>query len=161
MDTFWSLSTTLRNPERIPGFFLTISELDGQEWNHETQMKLQALLIKNRLYKPTPGNLSSEQINILDDPLIEMTYETAREIFDSKNYTDPPMRGRTSFDPVEKMGLVHIINGRIRISELGVKYINGEIDFGEVILNSFLKLQYPNPLSPGFDGYNTNRLSIH
>lgn len=155
MDMLWSLSTTLRNPERIPGFFFTISELDGFEWNHETQMKLQALLIKNRLYKPTPSNLNSKQVKILDDPLQEMTYETAREIFDSKNYMDPPMRGRTSFDPVEKMGLVHIVNGRIKVSELGLKYINGDIDFGEVILNSFLKLQYPNPLTPGFDGYNT------
>jgi hypothetical protein len=155
MDMLWSLSTTLRNPERISDFFMTISELDGYTWTKETQMRLQALLIKNRLFVPTEANLSTIQIDLLNDLSKEMTYEQARKIFDDKHYEDPPMRGRTSFSPVAKMGLVHVIDGCIKVSELGKKYLNGEIEFGDVIFHCFLKLQYPNPLSEGFNGYNT------
>jgi len=155
MDTLWSFSTTIRNPERIPGFLTTVAELEGEEWTKETQMKLQALLIKNRLYVPTPPGLSEAQLEILNDLNHEMTYEEARAIFDSKHYKDAPMRGRTSFDPIEKMGFVHVIDGKIRVSDLGRKYINGEVDFGEVVFRTLLKQQYPNPLVQGFGHYNT------
>jgi hypothetical protein len=155
MDKLWSFSTTIRNPERISDFLHTIASLDGYEWTNETQMRLQAMLIKDRLYIPKKDDLSSDQISLLENIDVEMTYEEARKIFNDKKYVDPPMRGRTSFDPVEKTGLVHIIDGKIKISELGTKYLNGEFDFGEVIFRTMLKQQYPNPLVSGYDGYNT------
>lgn len=155
MDKLWSLSTTIRNPERIPDFFATIAQMNGEEWTKENQKKLQILLIKNRLYVPTPNGLTEEQVELLKNVAQNMTFEQAQQIFNDKNYKDPPMRGRTSFDPVEKMGLVHTVNNKVKVSELGIKFLNGDIDFGEVIFRSFLKLQYPNPLMDGFKNYNT------
>ena len=84
MDLLWSASTTMRNPERTYSFLKTISELEGAIWDNETQMKLQSLLIKNRFYSPNSKNLSAKQISILEDLSYEMTYEEARDIFDSK-----------------------------------------------------------------------------
>ena len=46
----WSISTTVRNPYRIPLFLTIIKELEGEEWNNETQKKFQIKLIQNRLY---------------------------------------------------------------------------------------------------------------
>lgn len=155
MDKLWSLGTTIRNPERIADFFPIIATMDGEEWNEESQMKLQSKLIQHRLYVPTPLNLTDKQIALVKDPSIEMTYDQARDIFDSKQYRDAPIRGRTSFDPVEKLGLVYLQDNIITVSNLGNKFLNDEIDFGEVLFTSFLKLQYPNPLITGYRNYDT------
>ena len=74
-DILWSFSTTIRNPERIPSFFKTIVDLEGEEWNEDNQIRFQVLLIKNRFYKPTSEKLNNHQIAILDDPSYEMSEE--------------------------------------------------------------------------------------
>ena len=152
----WSASTTMRNPERAIYFLRTIAEIEGENWNEETQIKYQILLIRNRYYKPTNKNLKSKQISILDDLQYNMTYEEAKDIFYSKNYTDGAMRGRTSFDPIEKLGLAFInSNGAIKISSLGKKFINEEIALEDVVFNNLLKFQLTNPLTSDCKDYNT------
>lgn len=146
-DILWSFSTTIRNPERITSFFKTIVDLEGEEWNEDNQIRFQVLLIKNRFYKPTSEKLNNHQIAILDDPSYEMSEEEAKDIFDSKGYVDPAMRGRTSFDPLEKVGLVSLINNVVTITSVGRKYLDGEIEFGDVFFNALIKQQYPCPLS--------------
>ena len=46
----WSITTTLRNPERLRNFLRVAQQIEGIEWNLETQIKYQILLIQNRLY---------------------------------------------------------------------------------------------------------------
>jgi hypothetical protein len=66
------------------------------------------------------------------------------------------MRGRTSFDPIEKLGLTFIDkNGKIKISSLPQKLISEKITLESVIFNNLLKFQYPNPLSNECKDYNT------
>lgn len=161
MDLLWSASTTMRNPERTYSFLKTIKEIEGMLWDDETQMRLQSLLIKNRYYKPTKENLSQRQIDILEDLTYQMSYAEAREIFDSKNYTDAPMRGRTSFDPIEKLGLASLefdneVHGyRIKITELGQLFLDNKIALEDVVFTNLLKFQYPNPLTSDCKDYNT------
>jgi hypothetical protein len=154
-NILWSLSTTIRNPERIPSFFKTLVELEGEEWSNANQERFQILLIKNRIYKPTDKNLTAHQIDILNNLLYEMSEDEARDIFDAKEYKDPPMRGRTSFDPLEKIGLVSLIDNKVTITPVGKKYLNSEIEFGDVFFNALIKQQYPYPLSnDNKEGYN-------
>lgn len=161
MDLLWSASTTMRNPERTYSFLKTINEIEGRIWNDETQKVLQSLLIKNRFYTPTKKNLSQDQIDILSDLNYEMTYEEARDIFDSKKYVDAAMRGRTSFDPIEKLGLVSleydatVKQQRVHTTVLGQKFLSGEIALESVVFSNLLKFQYPNPLSDDRRDYNT------
>ena len=161
MDLLWSASTTMRNPERTYSFLKTIKEVEGMPWNDETQMRLQSLLIKNRFYKPTKENLSQHQIDILEDLNYQMSYTEARDIFDSKKYTDAPMRGRTTFDPIEKLGLASLeIDSkthevRVRITELGQLFLDNRIALEDVVFSNLLKFQYPNPLSLDCRDYNT------
>ena len=161
MDLLWSASTTMRNPERAYSFLKTIKEIEGALWDDETQMRLQSLLIKNRYYKPTKENLSQRQIDILEDLTYQMSYDEARDIFDSKKYTDAPIRGRTSFDPVEKLGLASLefdseVHGyRIAITELGQLFLDNKIALEDVVFSNLLKFQYPNPLTEDFKNYNT------
>ncbi|MBR1424644.1 AlwI family type II restriction endonuclease, partial [bacterium] len=101
MDTLWSMTTTIREAERIPAFLKTAKEIENEEWNTDTQIKFQILLIKNREYLNTDSTqtfnkLNEEQINILKDKNLSMTYEQARGIFEAKQYEDAPMRGRQS-----------------------------------------------------------------
>lgn len=159
MDMLWSASTTMRNPERTLSFLQTAKEIEGEVWNDETQMKYQVLLIKNRFYTPTDDRLSPPQIAILRDYTHQMTYREAGGIFDSKNYVDPDMRGRTSFDPLEKLGLVALDvdeNGAqiIRVTDFGNLFLSGAIDLGEMVFTSLLKTQFPNPLSRDRKDYN-------
>lgn len=161
MDLLWSASTTMRNPERTYSFLKTIKEVEGMPWNDETQMRLQSLLIKNRFYKPTKENLSQHQIDILEDLNYQMSYTEARDIFDSKKYTDAPMRGRTTFDPIEKLGLASLeIDSkthevRVKITELGQLFLDNRIALEDVVFSNMLKFQYPNPLSSDCRDYNT------
>ena len=156
MDLLWSASTTMRNPQRAICFLKTISQLENEMWNSDTQIRYQILLIKNRYYTPTFQNLSNKQISIIRDLEYDMTYDEAKEIFYSKNYVDGAMRGRTSFDPIEKLGLTFIDkNGKIKISSLGKKLISEKITLESVIFNNLLKFQYPNPLSNECKDYNT------
>ena len=163
MNTLWSMSTTVREAERIIGFLKTAIELDGKTWDKPNQEHFQVLLIKNRQYLNDPENkqsfnkLSDEQSRVLKDKSIEMTYEQAREIFDAKEYNDPPMRGRQSMAPLTKLGLVYIVGNdkKITVTDVGYKLANGEIAFDEFMLDALLKFQYPNPYEQGFQDWNT------
>ncbi|NFL46859.1 AlwI family type II restriction endonuclease, partial [Clostridium botulinum] len=161
METLWSMSTTIREAERIVGFVQTASKLEGEEWNKETQKKFQILLIKNRQYLNNSDNtqtfkkLNQEQCNLLKNKHIDMTYEQAEDIFQTKNYKDPDMRGRQSMSPLVKLGLVYIVNDKIWISDVGKKLSNNEIEFDAFMLDSLLKFQYPNPCESGYKDWNT------
>lgn len=164
METLWSMSTTVREAERIIGFLRTALEMDGKQWNDSTQIEFQIRLIKNREYLNNPdntqsfNNLNAEQTNLLKDKTIEMTYEQAKEIFEAKNYESPSMRGRQSMAPLVKLGLVYTrINGekKICVSNVGKMLANGEISFNEFMLDTLLKYQYPNPYDSGFKTWNT------
>lgn len=161
MDMLWSMSTTVREAERIVGFLKTAIELDGKIWNHDNQERFQVLLIKNRQYlnnvenAQTFNNLSDEQSKLLRDKSLCISYEQAREIFDAKEYKDPPMRGRQSMSPLTKLGLVYIVKGKISVTDIGYKLANDEIAFADFMLESLLKFQYPNPDETGFRDWNT------
>ena len=66
----------MRNPERTLSFLKTAAEIEGEVWCDETQMKYQALLIKNRFYTPTAKNLPEELFELVNDYSHELTYES-------------------------------------------------------------------------------------
>ncbi|MEO1928375.1 MAG: AlwI family type II restriction endonuclease [Nautiliaceae bacterium] len=149
----WSISTTLRNPYRFKDFLKVLAELEGKEWNKNTQMEFQIRLIQNRLYgltnqflKDLPKELEEKFLDF-NKPL---SFKTAKKIFEIKNYTDPSMRGRTSFKPLEKFGAVSVINGKVTITKLGKWILSEEFDINKFFLKSLLKWQYANPLDRDF-----------
>lgn len=157
----WSISTTLRNPNRLRDFLIVLSDLEDFHWDKKIQEKYQILLIQKRVYgykRPQFYNgLAQEYIEIIDDPNREITYKEAEMIFYSKNYTDPPMRGRQSFNPLKKFGFAVIKDGKVKLTNLGHRFLDDNFDIGEIFLNSFLKWQLPNPYSNNYkssDGYN-------
>jgi len=159
MDVLWSASTTMRNPERTLDFLKTAQEIEGEVWNDTTQCKYQTLLIKNRYYTPTAQNLPDYLYDIVKDYNQEMTFIQAEQIFHQKQYVDAPMRGRTSFDPLEKLGLVSLeLNENneniVHITSFGRMFLSGSIDLGDVVFTSLLKTQFPNPLEKARDDYN-------
>ncbi|MCL1826594.1 MAG: AlwI family type II restriction endonuclease [Candidatus Cloacimonetes bacterium] len=151
-NVLWNISTTIRNPNRIISFLETAKEIEGAVWDSDIQVMFQVSLIKNRHYEPTFMNLSDRQQAILKDHSYDMTYDEAANIFNAKKYEDPPMRGRTSFNPLVKLGLIRLVYNdknipHIKITDYGQLFLNKKIDLSEVIFTSFLKFQYPNPLS--------------
>lgn len=145
----WSITTTLRNPERLRNFLIVLQQLENSEWTLENQRKYQILLIQNRKYgfgsRQFYNGLSQEQINLIDDLSKEISFEQAEEIFNAKNYEDPAMRGRQSINPLKKIGLVAIKDSKIEIADLGKLFLKDDFDFGEIFFRSFLKWQLPNP----------------
>ena len=144
----WSITTTLRNPERLRGFLIVLKDIDGEEWNLETQEKYQILLIKYRKYGYGSSQfykgLSPKQINLINDLNKEIAIREARDIFNTKGYEDPAMRGRQSINPLKKLGLVSIKEGRISITGLGRLLLKDDYDLGEMFFRSFIKWQIPN-----------------
>ncbi len=161
----WSISTTVRNPERLRSFLQVLIKIEGMTWDDKTQKRYQTLLIQERLYgfgeaqfynanRQCKG-LKKYQIELLEslDPL---TYEQAEEIFETKKYVDPAMRGRQSFNPLEKLGLAIIEKGKVKITSLGRYFLKENYDLGEMFFRSFIKWQIPNPSSTDYkekDGY--------
>lgn len=63
----WSISTTIRNPERIPYFMQAVEPIVGSSWSKDTQIEYFANQIAIRIYKPTDSNLSPKNIQLLND----------------------------------------------------------------------------------------------
>jgi hypothetical protein len=159
----WSVTTTVRNPERLIGFLKVLSLINSETWDAVTQSKYQILLIQHREYgygnTQFYNGLPRGTVNLIDNSSKDIPYHLAEEVFKLKNYEDPPMRGRQSINPLKKLGFVFIEKERIVITELGKKVISGEIDIGDAFLRCFLKWQIPNPASNDYSyaaGYNTN-----
>lgn len=154
MKKIWSISTTLRNPERIRNFLIALKDLEGQIWNQETQKAFQINLIKYRFYgfgnTQFENTLSANQKDIFCNVNHNLTFSEAEDIFYSKNYEDPAMRGRNSYKPLEKMGVSFIIDSRIKITTLGYYLLGNDYDLGNFFFKSFIKWQYPNPESRDF-----------
>jgi hypothetical protein len=91
------------------------------------------------------------------------THEQAEEILNTKNYEGGgEMRGRQSFNPLEKMGLAYIdTEKKIVITSFGETFLKEDYDLGDIFFRSFLKWQYPNPDLNKYsakDGYNIKPL---
>ncbi len=156
----WSITTTIRNPDRLRDFLIVLKQLENCEWNLKNQKKYQVLLIKERLYgygnNQFYDGLSQENLDLIDDPAREIPFKLAEEVFDAKNYEDPSMRGRQSINPLKKFGFAVIEEGKILITDLGKLFLDEKFDIGEVFLKSFLKWQIPNPDSNDYrleEGY--------
>jgi len=153
----WSISTTVRNPERLRGFLGVLQKLEGQQFTPENQIRFQVLLIQNKLYKPT--DLTREQEEYFHNIEKRMPYLVAEEIFNAQDYEDPAMRGRTSVAPLKKMGLCIARSNAsgVRITPLGEYLLSENYDLGNLFFNHFIKWQLPNPASRDFserDGFN-------
>jgi len=153
----WSISTTVRNPERLRDFLRVLKKLEGQPFDKDNQVKYQVLLIQERLYKPL--NIPPKFRKYYKKPELEIPYEVAEEIFYAQQYEDPPMRGRQSVNPLNKLGfsIAREGFGPIIITELGNKFLAGDYDIGYIFFKSLLKLQFPNPWSADFsekEGFN-------
>jgi len=157
----WSITTTVRNPERIRDFLAVLQNIEGEIWNKESQEKFQILLIQHKKYGAGSTQfykeLTKEQIALMETPEV-IDFADAEEIYRSKNYVGGAMRGRQSFNPLEKMGLAYLDNEKkIRISNFGEYFLQENYDLGEVFFRSFLKWQIPNPDVDDYkfkDGYN-------
>lgn len=148
----WSISTTVRNPERLRGFLRTLKLLEGKPFNSENQIKYQILLIQNKLYKPS--HLMREQEKYFKDIDLEMPFPVAEKMFNAQNYKDPAMRGRNSVAPLNKMGLCIAKNSAegVKITPLGEYFLSEDYDLGNLFFIHFLKWQLPNPDSKAFAG---------
>lgn len=146
----WSISTTVRNPERLAPFLRVLKDLEGVDFNRDTQIKYQILLIKERLYRPTA--IPSKYKSLFDDATQEIPYSVAKDIFDSQNYQDPPMRGRQSVNPINKLGfsIAKEKMGSIKITNLGNLFISPNAKVDQIFFKSLVKLQFPNPITRDF-----------
>lgn len=151
----WSITTTIRNPERIRDFLLVLKSLEGEKWSLETQQKFQILLIQSRVYgygnTQFYNGLTSKQVKLVNDIAKPISFSEASAIFNSKKYEDPSMRGRQSINVLKKFGFVIIKDDKIRFTELGNYYLREDSDIGETFFRSFLKWQIPNLDNADYD----------
>jgi hypothetical protein len=150
----WSISTTIRNPERIPDFMQAVQPIVGSSWrSKDTQIEYFANQIAIRIYKPTESNLSAKSIQLLNDDDAEISLARAYEIIEEKNYTDVHMRGRTSMSPLVDNGLVTTFD-TVKLTSLGRALLDGQIPFNEVMMNFAFKWQVPQPNHSKFKSEN-------
>ena len=161
----WSVTTTIRNTERIRSFLKVLKELEGEVWNDENQKKFQVTLIQRKIYgfaEPQfEKTLTGKQIKYLY--AAKFTYKQAEEILESKNYVGGgEMRGRQSFNALEKLGLAYINDEKqIKITSFGESFLAENYDVGDFFFKNLIKWQYPNPDLNKYsakDGYNIKPL---
>ena len=83
----WSITTTVRNPERLRDFLVAFKPLEDKTWDSTNQENYQKLLIKNRLY----GFGNTQFYNGLTADIIKTINDTDSEI------SDGIIDGRTRF----------------------------------------------------------------
>lgn len=150
----WSISTTVRNPERLRNFLKVLQMLEGKPFNLNNQKKYQILLIQHKFYIPT--NIPLYYKKYYENFELPMSYKDAEKIFNYQKYEDPAMRGRQSVNPLNKLGfcIAREKNGNIVITELGKLFLKDDYDIGYIFFKSLLKLQFPNPWSTDFSEKN-------
>ena len=165
MRNTWSLSTTVRNPERVVPFLKVMEQFEGIAFNEDTQIKYFKELIKSKAYKPE--NLPKKFVDMYEDPE-KFTQDELEELlsnvkYKNKQYNDDQnkiyaFRARTAVGNLNKMGLciAREAMGEVRITELGRQLINEECTFVDVMFRYFLKWQLPNPSESGYKGFNIN-----
>lgn len=98
----WSISTAVRNADRLRSFLVVLSQMGGEVWNKDAQESFQIRLIQARLYGAySPQfyrNLPQSDIDLIESRE-RISYQQAADIFARKGYVDGPMRGRQSFKP--------------------------------------------------------------
>ncbi len=62
----WSITTTLRNPERLRNFLIVLKELENSEWTLENQIKYQIFHIKESKFYIIANNLF--RLNLCQPP---------------------------------------------------------------------------------------------
>ena len=158
----WSITTTMRNPYRLRDLLDVLKTMEGTVWDLESQTEYQILLIRERLYgyknQQFYNGLLPEQVALVDDESKEISHEVASQIFATKNYEDPPMRGRQSVNPLKKFGFaIAERDKKIEITQLGELLLGDEYDLQDIFLRVLLKWQIPNPenkrifRSPAYD----------
>ena len=80
----WSISTTIRNPERIPSFLEVVEKIEGSKWDTKSQEDFYVWAIALRVVNPTNLNLSTKNIKLLETSDDAISYDKARNIFDEK-----------------------------------------------------------------------------
>ncbi len=162
----WSITTTTRSPYRLRKQLQILKDnFANTEWTQANQIDFQITLIQYRLYGYNEdtgfsnqflNGLSGEHKEVFTDFTHDLTFDEAKEIFESKNYKDPSMRGRQSFNPFKKFGFVMLENGILRITNFGKNFLSNEYDLSDIFFRSFIKWQLPNPDNTGYklrDGY--------
>lgn len=121
MPSLWSMSTTVRNSNRVRSFIRILSKMDGRVWDRAAEREYQILLIQYKAYHPKKVLHPLMLKNVL-------TFNDAEIILDAQNYVEPSMRGRQSINPLKKLGLVEIDqHNRINITPSGWNVINGTL----------------------------------
>lgn len=88
------------------------------------------------------------------DILSQVFYEN--KSFNNNQEMAYAMRGRTAVSNITKMGLAIAKEsmGTVKITELGKKFLDGEIDLVNVFFRYFMKWQLPNPIDKGYKNFN-------
>jgi len=153
----WSISTTIRNPERIPDFLKAVEPVVGTLWSDKkSQVLYFAQTIATRAYEPLTSRLSPEmsRIRLNEDETISL--EQAFQMIQETNYVGgADLRGRTSMSVLVDNGLVETFD-KVKITPLGKALLADQITFSEVMLNFSLKFQVPQPSHSKYkseDGY--------
>lgn len=159
MPKCWSISTTIRNPERNVPFLKALSRYEGQIFNESIQSAFFKELIKIKAYRP--NGISEYYIKKYEEPE-EFTNEEVADILSSVHYSNKQynddqesiyaFRGRTAIGTLNKMGLVkaRVSMGKVEISDLGREVMSGTADLSNVFLRYCLKWQLPNLLESGY-----------
>lgn len=133
----WSISTSLRNPNRIPQFLSILNMFNGQPWQHDTQIDYYVELIRAGFVNPKnidPNNLPSSNI-------------AARQYM-CNYFTDPAMRGRTAVSPLKKFGYIEINNDIIYLTTRGTNLLNGAVTLRDSLLEGLIEWEHSANFNP-------------
>ncbi|MFY3792583.1 AlwI family type II restriction endonuclease [Ureibacillus sp. MALMAid1270] len=162
MPGTWSISTTMRNPERIADALHALAVFEGKNFNTKTQSEFFKEMIRKKYYQPT--TISQKYKEMYEEPE-EFTQEELEDILSQVHYTNKSynddqelcyaLRGRTAVSNVTKMGLAIAKEsmGAVQITELGKQLVNEKVDLSVVFFRYFLKWQLPNPSDSGYNDF--------
>jgi len=142
----WSISTTVRSPERLRAFLQVLKLQEGEAWDKEAQKKFHIHLIQQR----SPEFLSPQFLSGIGKDLASqmfhpsrVSHEVAEAVFYAKNYKDTTARPKMAIKPLLRLNLATFVDGKITITLMG-KSLMADEGYSDVWRKCLLKWQLPN-----------------
>ena len=138
----WSLSTTIRTPERILSFLNVLNEFNGSRYDTKFKIKFERELIQTRNYRPI--KLVPEIYQKLSKGIMLSNSDATLVMKENPQKIGWEGRAETHLRVLQELGFFYINNdNKLIISETGKELIQTPKSISNIFLKVLLKWQYP------------------
>jgi hypothetical protein len=145
----WSLSTTIRNPQRLRPHLMAFNEVnDDNGWDADKVEEFFIKMIQLKVTTPRIKNLSPELLAKMNDGNYRLTWDEAEAIYNSKKFKGIPARVKSVLRHLILWGLITherhlLIEDTYKVTEAGRALLYGELSLQKHLMDMLPLWKFP------------------